>query len=119
MAYLSLTRGEGGQNMIGPELGEVLGVIRSKELFAARKIDGAKQFFGGALDFGYSKTTDETLDKWNEAKLLNRIESVIMEFKPDVIVTRFPPDKRAGHGHHSASAVLVWSRVTSAMARLK
>lgn len=106
VAYLSLTRGEGGQNMIGPELGEVLGVIRSKELFAARKIDGAKQFFGGALDFGYSKTTDETLDKWNEAKLLNRIESVIMEFKPDVIVTRFPPDKRAGHGHHSASAVL-------------
>ncbi len=106
VAYLSLTRGEGGQNMIGPELGEVLGVIRSKELFAARKIDGAKQFFGGALDFGYSKTTDETLDKWNEAKLLNRIESVIMEFKPDVIVTRFPPDKRAGHGHHSASAIL-------------
>ena len=106
VAYLSLTRGEGGQNMIGPELGEALGVIRSNELFAARKIDGAKQFFGGALDFGYSKTTDETLDKWNEAKLLNRIESVIMEFKPDVIVTRFPPDKRAGHGHHSASAVL-------------
>lgn len=106
VAYLSLTRGEGGQNMIGPELGEALGIIRSNELFAARKIDGAKQFFGGALDFGYSKSTDETLDKWNEAKLLNRIESVIMEFKPDVIVTRFPPDKRAGHGHHSASAAL-------------
>ena len=106
VAYLSLTRGEGGQNMLGPELGEALGVIRSNELLAARKIDGAKQFFGGALDFGYSKSTDETLYKWNEDELLNRIESVIMEFKPDVIVTRFPPDKRAGHGHHSASAVL-------------
>jgi LmbE family N-acetylglucosaminyl deacetylase len=117
VAYLSLTRGEGGQNMIGPELGEALGVIRSNELFAARKIDGAKQFFGGALDFGYSKTTDETLDKWNEAKLLNRIESVIMEFKPDVIVTRFPPDKRAGHGHHSASAVLALKAFDKVRAR--
>ena len=117
VAYLSLTRGEGGQNMIGPELGEALGVIRSNELFAARKIDGAKQFFGGALDFGYSKTTDETLNKWNEAKLLNRIESVIMEFKPDVIVTRFPPDKRAGHGHHSASAVLALKAFDKVRAR--
>jgi len=106
VAYLSLTRGEGGQNMIGSELGESLGVIRSNELYAAREIDGAIQYFGEALDFGYSKSVEETLDKWNEEKLLNRIEAVIMEFKPDVIVTRFPADKRAGHGHHTASTVL-------------
>ena len=106
VAYLSLTRGEGGQNMIGSELGESLGVIRSSELYAAREIDGAIQYFGEALDFGYSKSVEETLDKWNEEKLLNRIEAVIMEFKPDVIVTRFPADKRAGHGHHTASTVL-------------
>ncbi|CAI8278738.1 MAG: Mycothiol S-conjugate amidase [Owenweeksia sp. TMED14] len=106
VAYLSLTRGEGGQNMIGPELGKSLGVIRSNELLAARKLDGAKQYFGGAIDFGYSKSVNETLEKWDEEKVLNRIEFVISEFQPDIIVTRFPPDERAGHGHHTASAIL-------------
>ncbi len=106
VAYLSLTQGEGGQNILGPELGEALGVIRREELYAARRLDGATQFFGGAADFGYSKTVDETLEKWNENEVLARIEAVVKEFKPDVIVTRFPPDARAGHGHHTASAVL-------------
>ena len=106
VAYLSLTQGEGGQNILGPELGEALGVIRREELYAARRLDGATQFFGGAADFGYSKTVDETLEKWNENEVLARIETVVKEFKPDVIVTRFPPDARAGHGHHTASAVL-------------
>ncbi len=106
VAYLSLTQGEGGQNILGPELGEALGVIRSEELYAARRLDGATQYFGGAADFGYSKTVDETLEKWNEYEVLARIEAVVKEFKPDVIVTRFPPDARAGHGHHTASAVL-------------
>jgi LmbE family N-acetylglucosaminyl deacetylase len=106
VAYLSLTQGEGGQNILGPELGEALGVIRREELYAARRLDGATQYFGGAADFGYSKTVDETLEKWNENEVLARIEAVVKEFKPDVIVTRFPPDARAGHGHHTASAVL-------------
>lgn len=106
VAYLSLTQGEGGQNILGPELGDALGVIRREELYAARRLDGATQFFGGAADFGYSKTVDETLEKWNESEVLARIEAVVKEFKPDVIVTRFPPDARAGHGHHTASAVL-------------
>ena len=106
VAYLSLTRGEGGQNMLGPELGEALGVIRQEELYAARRLDGATQFFGGAADFGYSKTVDETLEKWDENAVLSRIEEVVQSFKPDVMVTRFPPDARAGHGHHTASAVL-------------
>ncbi len=106
VAYLSLTQGEGGQNILGPELGEALGVIRSEELHAARRLDGATQFFGGAADFGYSKSVDETLQKWNENEVLSRIEAVVKEFQPDVIVTRFPPDARAGHGHHTASAVL-------------
>jgi LmbE family N-acetylglucosaminyl deacetylase len=106
VAYLSLTEGEGGQNILGPELGEALGVIRREELYAARRLDGATQYFGGAADFGYSKTVDETLEKWNENEVLARIETVVLEFKPDVIVTRFPPDARAGHGHHTASAVL-------------
>ncbi len=106
VAYLSLTQGEGGQNILGPELGEALGVIRREELYAARRLDGATQYFGGAADFGYSKTVDETLEKWNENEVLARIEAVVKEFRPDVIVTRFPPDARAGHGHHTASAVL-------------
>ena len=77
VAYLSLTQGEGGQNILGPELGEALGVIRREELYAARRLDGATQYFGGAADFGYSKTVDETLEKWNENEVLSRIEAVV------------------------------------------
>jgi LmbE family N-acetylglucosaminyl deacetylase len=105
-AYLSLTRGDGGQNLIGNELSEKLGVLRTQELMQARKIDGGKQFFTRAVDFGYSKTADETLEKWNKEELLSDVVYVIRQFRPDVIITRFPPDARAGHGHHTASAIL-------------
>lgn len=105
-AYLSLTRGDGGQNLIGPELGPALGLIRSHELLQAREIDGGLQFFTRALDFGYSKTPTESFDFWGKREILADVVFVIRQFKPDVIVTRFPPDKRAGHGHHTASAML-------------
>lgn len=104
--YLSLTRGDGGQNLIGTEKGELCGVLRTQELLEARKIDGGMQFFTRAVDFGYSKTTEETLEKWNEREVLWDMVWVIRKFRPDVIITRFPPHKGAGHGHHSASAVL-------------
>lgn len=105
-AYFSLTRGDGGQNLIGDELSEKLGVLRTQELLAARSYDGAKQFFSRAVDFGYSKSADESLDKWGEEALLEDLVLMIRKFQPDVIVTRFPPDERAGHGHHTASALL-------------
>ncbi len=105
-AYLAATRGGGGQNLIGPELTEGLGVIRTQELLAARKIDGGQQFFTRATDFGYSKTADETLKIWDKDQVLSDMVWVVRKFKPDVIITRFPPDKRAGHGHHSSSAIL-------------
>jgi LmbE family N-acetylglucosaminyl deacetylase len=105
-AYLSLTRGDGGQNLIGPELGPNLGLIRTYELMAAREIDGGQQFFTRAVDFGYSKTAEESLNIWGHRDILHDVVYVIRKFKPDVIVTRFPPDKRAGHGHHTASALL-------------
>lgn len=104
--YLSLTRGDGGQNLIGDEQGIELGLIRTQELLAARKIDGAEQFFSRAYDFGFSKQTAEALEKWNKELILSDVVWVIRNFQPDVIITRFPPDSRAGHGHHSASAVL-------------
>lgn len=105
-AYLSLTRGDGGQNLIGPEQGVELGMIRTEELLAARKIDGAEQFFTRAYEFGFSKSSNETLKIWDKEKVLADIVFVIRKFKPDVIITRFPPDARAGHGHHAASAIL-------------
>lgn len=105
-AYLSLTRGDGGQNLIGDELSEDLGVLRTQELLAARSIDGAKQFFTRAVDFGYSKSAEESFKKWGKDALLSDVVRVIRQFKPDVIITRFPPDERAGHGHHTASALL-------------
>jgi LmbE family N-acetylglucosaminyl deacetylase len=105
-AYLSLTRGDGGQNLIGAEQGENIGVIRTQELLAARRVDGPEQFFTRAYDFGFSKSTDETLKIWGKDPVLSDIVWVIRKFQPDVIITRFPPDSRAGHGHHSASAVL-------------
>ena len=105
-AYMSMTRGDGGQNLIGPEIREGLGVIRTQELLAARRIDGGQQFFSRANDFGYSKTADETLRIWNEEQVLSDVVRIYRKFRPDVIITRFPPDERAGHGHHTTSAIL-------------
>ena len=105
-AYLSVTRGDGGQNLIGPELGERLGVIRTHELLAARRLDRARQFFTRAVDFGYSKSAPETLKIWDREKILADIVWVIRKWKPDVIVTRFSPEDDRTHGHHSASAIL-------------
>lgn len=104
--YLSLTRGDGGQNLIGDEQGIELGLIRTQELLAARRVDGAEQFFSRAYDFGFSKSTEEALSMWDREKVLADAVWVIRKFQPDVIITRFPPDSRAGHGHHSASAVI-------------
>ncbi len=105
-AYLSLTRGDGGQNLIGPEQGIELGLIRTQELLAARRIDGAEQYFSSAYEFGFSKTFDETLRFWNRQKVLSDIVWVIRKFQPDIIINRFPGDSRAGHGNHSGSAIL-------------
>jgi len=105
-AYLSLTRGDGGQNLVGTEKGDAMGVLRTQELLEARKEDGAEQFFSRVDDFGYSKTAEETFEKWNKKEVLSDVVFVIRKFRPDVIVTRFPPDSRAGHGHHTASAIL-------------
>lgn len=104
--YLSLTRGDGGQNLIGAEQGTDLGVIRTQELLAARRIDGAEQFFTRALDFGYSKNPDETLRIWDKDAVLADIVWVIRRFRPDVIITRFSPELTDTHGHHTASARL-------------
>ena len=105
--YLSLTRGDGGQNLIGSEIRELLGVIRTQELLAARNIDGGEQFFTRANDFGYSKHPDETLAIWNEKKVLSDVVWVIRNFKPDVIINRFN-HRTPGttHGHHTSSAML-------------
>jgi len=106
-AYLSLTRGDGGQNLIGSELRESLGVLRTQELLSARRIDGGEQFFTRANDFGYSKHPDETLAIWNKKEVLNDVIWAIRKFKPDVIVNRF--DHRSPgttHGHHTSSAML-------------
>ncbi len=105
--YLSLTRGDGGQNLIGPELREQLGVIRTQELLEARKIDGGEQFFSRANDFGYSKNPDETLQIWDKNQVLSDVVWAIRKFQPDVIINRF--DHRSPgttHGHHTASALL-------------
>jgi LmbE family N-acetylglucosaminyl deacetylase len=105
-AYLSLTRGDGGQNLIGPEIREVLGLIRTQELLAARNIDGGQQFFTRAIDFGFSKSADEAFSVWGKDAVLSDAIQVIRQYQPDVIITRFPPDERAGHGHHTASAII-------------
>ena len=104
--YLSLTRGEGGQDLIGPEIGDPLGVIRTQELLAARRIDGAEQFFTRARDFGFSKSYEEALNIWGKQEVLGDVVRVVREFRPDVIVTRFPPEPGGTHGHHTASTVL-------------
>ncbi len=106
-AYLSLTRGDGGQNLIGPEIRELLGVIRTQELLAARRTDGGSQIFTRANDFGYSKHPDETLAIWNEDEVMSDVVRAIRKFKPDIIVNRF--DHRSPgttHGHHTSSAML-------------
>lgn len=104
--YLSMTRGDGGQNLIGNEQGELLGLVRTQELLAARKVDGAEQFFTRAIDFGFSKGPQETLDFWNKEKVLGDVVWVIRKFRPDVIICRFPTTGEGGHGNHTASAIL-------------
>ena len=106
-AYLSITRGDGGQNLIGPELAELLGVIRTQELLEARKTDGGQQFFTRANDFGYSKNPEETFEFWNRDKVLADVVLTVRKFQPDIIINRF--DHRSPgstHGHHTASAIL-------------
>ncbi|MEO6830917.1 MAG: PIG-L family deacetylase [Chitinophagaceae bacterium] len=104
--YLSLTRGDGGQNLIGTEQGDALGLLRTQELLAARRTDGAEQFFTRANDFGYSKSPEETFSIWNKNLVLADVVWTIRRFRPDVIITRFPTTGEGGHGHHTASAIL-------------
>ncbi len=104
--YLSMTRGDGGQNLIGDEQGVELGLIRTQELLSARRIDGAEQFFTRAYDFGFTKSPEETFRFWNKQKILSDVVWVIRKFQPDVIITRFPTTGEGGHGHHTASAIL-------------
>ncbi len=113
-AYLSLTRGDGGQNLIGDEQGIELGLIRTQELLAARRIDGAEQYFTRAYEFGFSKSWNESLRIWDKEKILSDVVWVIRKYQPDVIIKRFPPDARAGHGHHAASAILADEAFTAA-----
>ncbi len=105
-AYLSLTRGDGGQNLLGHEQDASLGLIRIQELLAARREDGTEQFFSRAKDFGFSKRAEETLSIWDESAVLADMVWLIRRLQPDVIITRFPGDARAGHGHHQASSRL-------------
>ena len=112
-AYLSCTRGEGGQNLLGPEQGSMLGLIRTQELLAARRIDGAEQYFTRAIDFGFSKSSEETLRFWGTEKTLSDVVWVIRTFRPDVIVTRFTP-ALGGHGNHTASASLAYTAFRAA-----
>jgi LmbE family N-acetylglucosaminyl deacetylase len=102
-AYLSLNRGEGGQNLIGPELGEALGLIRTEELLAARKLDGARQFFTRAYDFGYSKSLEETWRFWPRDSVLKDVVRIVREFQPQIIVSIFSGTPRDGHGQHQAA----------------
>jgi LmbE family N-acetylglucosaminyl deacetylase len=106
-AYLSLTRGDGGQNELGKDFDEKLGVLRTQELLAARRLDHGRQFFTRAIDFGFSKSPEETLKFWDRDAVLGDVVRIIRQFRPDVIVTRFPiPPGSGGHGHHTASAIL-------------
>src|SRR5215475_14178465 len=99
-AYLSVTRGEGGQNLIGSEQGAQLGLIRTQELLDARQIDGAEQFFTRAIDFGFSKTAAETLQKWGHDRILSDVVWTIRRYRPDVVILVFTGTPRDGHGHH-------------------
>jgi LmbE family N-acetylglucosaminyl deacetylase len=113
-AYLSLTRGEGGQNLVGPEQGDELGIIRTQELLSSRRIDGAEQYFTRAIDFGFSKTADETFTKWPREQVLGDVVWNIRRFRPDVIVLCFTGTPRDGHGHHQVSAILGKEAFTAA-----
>ncbi|MEP6507528.1 MAG: PIG-L family deacetylase [Gemmatimonadales bacterium] len=115
-AYLSLTRGDGGQNLIGNELGEQLGVIRTEELLAARRVDGAHQFFARAYDFGFSKTADETFAHWPKDSVLGDVVTVIRSWRPQVIVAVFSGTPKDGHGQHQVSAILAKEAYESAAA---
>ncbi|WP_339751625.1 PIG-L family deacetylase [Algoriphagus aquimarinus] len=106
VAYLSLTRGDGGQNLLGKELGIELGQIRTQELLRARETDGGRQFFTRAMDFGYSKNPDETLQNWDKQKVLSDVVWVVRNFRPDIIITRFNTIPGGNHGHHTTSAIL-------------
>lgn len=120
-AYLALTRGEGGQNVIGPELGTALGLLRSEELLAARRVDGARQYFTRAVDFGYTRSLSETLGRWPREELLLDAARVLRRFKPQVMVSIFPDDGRGGHGQHQAAGVVahdLWRVATESEADL-
>ncbi len=104
--YIAMTRGDGGQNLIGSEQGELLGVIRTQELLAARRVDGAEQMFSRAVDFGYSKNPEETFSFWNKDSILADVVWAIRKVRPDIIIMRFPTTGEGGHGHHTASAIL-------------
>ncbi len=104
--YLSATRGEGGQNLIGSEQGDLLGVIRTQELLAARRLDGSRQMFTRAIDFGFTKTVEETLSKWGKDRILEDIVLAIRTLQPDIVILRFSGTPRDGHGQHQASAIL-------------
>jgi LmbE family N-acetylglucosaminyl deacetylase len=113
-AYLALTRGEGGQNLIGPEQGDELGIIRTQELLASRRIDGGEQYFTRAIDFGFSKTAEETLTKWPRQEVLSDVVYNIRRFRPDVIILCFTGTPRDGHGHHQVSAIIGKEAFTAA-----
>lgn len=104
--YLAMTRGDGGQNLIGPEKGELIGVLRTQELLSARRVDRAEQLFTRAVDFGYSKSAGETLAIWGKEAVLSDVVRAYRSFRPDVVITRFPTNGDGGHGHHTASAIL-------------
>src|SRR4051812_19030786 len=105
-AYLSLTRGDGGQNLIGNELGQVLGMIRTEELLAARRLDGGRQYFTRAFDFGFSKTIDETFEHWPKDSILKDVVEIVRAFRPQVIIAVFTGTPADGHGHHQYSGVI-------------
>src|SRR4051812_46816717 len=105
-AYLSATRGEGGQNLVGPELFEALGVIRTEELLAARRLDASQQFFTPNYEFGFSKTADEGMMKWGHDQVLGDFVRVIRQFRPEIIVSRFTGTPRDGHGHHQVAGII-------------
>ncbi|MGP8216324.1 MAG: PIG-L family deacetylase [Bacteroidia bacterium] len=113
-AYMSLTRGDGGQDLLGPEVREELGVIRTQELLMARSVDGGEQFFSRANDFGFSKTAAETFHIWDSMEVLSDIVWTIRKYKPDIIITRFSPTYTKTHGHHQASAILAQEAFTDA-----
>ncbi|MEA2764228.1 MAG: hypothetical protein QOK07_632, partial [Gemmatimonadaceae bacterium] len=114
-AYLSLSRGDGGQNLIGNELGEALGVIRTEELLAARRLDGAHQYFARAYDFGFSKTADETRKHWPQDSLLRDVITVVRAFRPHIVITTFSGTPRDGHGQHQISAIVARDAYSLAM----